>query len=686
MSSFGYDLLGFGSSANTAVDLPSDDEFNRVSFLSHFDGANNGVNNSFDDGSADNRTITTAGNMTQGSFGPFARPDGEWGVALDGSDGIKTPASGVVDFGTGDFTIEAFFNSNVVDSSNDTIIQNWGGGTGNPVGLAVNRGSTGGIQFYIGSSLILDTGANAFSANTWNHLAVARSGTSLKMFVNGSVEVTATNSGNITVGNSNVSVGYDVQGTNNYFNGSLSNVRIVKGAAVYTSAFTPTTAPLTAITNTQLLTCQSNRFVDNSASARTLTPSGNASVSAFGPFLTTSVYDPALNAASAYFNASSAILVASPPSFGPQSWTFECWFYFTGDGGHKKLLAQGPANGTDVSEFYCAANDKLTFQVATSGVNRIIMSTTAGDIRNNEWVHCALTHLYTSSSNSTYKIYQNGILGQTLNHTGGYNWSSGAGSGRPIVIGRSEWEGNYNSVPMYVQDSRLVVGSVVYTGNFTPPTAPLTAITNTKLLLNMQDAQAIDSAAQLNVELGGDPKISNAKAKFGDTSLLFGGSGRVYLRGRVLDFGSGDFTVEMFVNVTAFSSSYPTLIDARNSNDAEGPMFSLFLNDDDKFAYFVDNSTRITAGSAASANTWYHVAVCRSGTSTKLFIDGTQAGSTYSDSTVYTQPNDHCILGGYYNSVDYDFDGYIDEVRISKMARYTNNFTAPTAPFADKGQ
>jgi hypothetical protein len=48
--------------------LPSDDEFNRVSFMSHFDGANNGVNNAFDDGSASNHTITANGNVTQGSF------------------------------------------------------------------------------------------------------------------------------------------------------------------------------------------------------------------------------------------------------------------------------------------------------------------------------------------------------------------------------------------------------------------------------------------------------------------------------------------------------------------------------------------------------------------------------------------------------------------------------------------
>ena len=74
-SFFNTGLLGAaGSSA------PSDDQFNRVSFLSHFEGSNNGVNNAFDDGSANNYTVTAAGNVTQGSFGPNAEtaglPDG----------------------------------------------------------------------------------------------------------------------------------------------------------------------------------------------------------------------------------------------------------------------------------------------------------------------------------------------------------------------------------------------------------------------------------------------------------------------------------------------------------------------------------------------------------------------------------------------------------------------------------
>ena len=58
MSGFGYNVLGFGANASSAASLPSDDQFNRVSFLSHFDGANNGVNDAFDDSSSNNHTIS----------------------------------------------------------------------------------------------------------------------------------------------------------------------------------------------------------------------------------------------------------------------------------------------------------------------------------------------------------------------------------------------------------------------------------------------------------------------------------------------------------------------------------------------------------------------------------------------------------------------------------------------------
>jgi hypothetical protein len=657
------------------VSAPSDDEFNRVSFKSSFEGANNGVNNSYDDGSTSNHTITANGNVTQGSFGPFARPDGEWGWSFDGvGDYIQTAASSDFQFGTGDFTVEMWVFP--TDIGMNTSTGSYGGGV---IDFREANSATTAFGCHLKTDSKIDMYTNtqlaeggSVNGNAWNHLALVRISNVIKGYVNGVQAFSFSNSTNFSSGR--VTIASNIP-HNNDFQGSVSNVRVVKGTGVYTGAFTPPTSPLTAISGTVLLTCQSNRFVDNSTSAHTVTPTGNAAVSAFGPFLTDAVYDPAVNGGSAYFDGTGDYLSfshASDFAFGTGDFTIEFWSW--GGVGNAQYIYQG-STASAAYHHLIESNGTIMRYYPTAGSNPM-HDTGWGAITNNAWTHYAVAR-----TSGTTNLYKNGVRVLTASGSPSNNNFQSTIIRIGAATHGSGWLG-------YITDFRVVKGTAVYTGTtYTIPTAPLTAITNTKLLLNMQDGQAIDSAAQNNLTLTDDVKLSTAKAKFGDTSMLFDGSGRAYIQGsNVLDFGAGDFTVEMFVNVTAFSSSYPTLLDARNSNDVEGPMFSLFLNDDDKFAYFANNTTQITAGSAASANTWYHVAVCRSGTSTKLFIDGTQAGSTYSDSTVYTQPNDHCLLGGYYNSVDYDFNGYFDEVRISKMARYTNNFTAPTEPFADKGQ
>ena len=672
LSTFGAaSARGFGNLSGIA--LPSDDLWNTVSFLSHFDGANNGVNNAFDDGSASNHTITAAGNVTQGSFGPFARPDGEWGVNFDGDDGIKTPASGVVDFGTGDFTIEAFFNSNVVDSSNDTIIQNWGGGTGNPVGFAVNRGSSGGIQFYIGSSLILDTGANAFVANTWNHLAVARSGTSLKMFVNGSVVVTATNSGNITVGNSNVSVGYDVQGTNNYFRGSLSNVRIVKGAAVYTSAFTPTTAPLTAITNTQLLTCQSNRFVDNSASARTLTLAGNPSVSSFGPFLTTSAYDPAVNGASLYAPTYADYLRI------PNSAEFE----LDGDFSVEFWANLDEAFNNQLSIFIWANNNSQT-QIGQEDSRDLYFYRGSNIIQNTNvitqtkaWNHVALCR-----SGSVLSMYCNGVRIGTASYTSTVDFSDG------YVAAYDPAQGQY-AANGYMSDLRILKGSSAYDASqttLTVPTAPLTAITNTKLLLNMADGQAIDSAAQNNMTLLGNTKLSTTQAKFGDTSMLFATSEADKLDLGDVFWTNSDWTHEFWIYLNSNSTANRIIFTQYTGQVVDGRCVIQYINSTGKIMWFIGISgANVILDVTMSKGAWHHVALTRSGNDYKLFLDGT-AGATGSSSQALESSVNTIMGPSGFSTQGQGIDGFIDDLRFSKFVRYTNNFTAPTAPFPDKGQ
>jgi hypothetical protein len=113
---------------------------------------------------------------------------------------------------------------------------------------------------------------STIAANTWYHVAITRQSGSVKLFVNGVlVGGPTTISGNIAAQNI-VMGGY--YSTSYLWNGYLSNFRIVNGTAVYTANFTPPAAPLTAITNTSLLTLQNATIVDNSTNAFIITNTG----------------------------------------------------------------------------------------------------------------------------------------------------------------------------------------------------------------------------------------------------------------------------------------------------------------------------------------------------------------------------------------------------------------------------
>jgi len=682
MSGFGYNVLGFGANSSGGGEvLPSDDQFNRVSFLSHFDGANNGVNNVFDDGSANNYTVTAAGNVTQGSFGPFARPDGDWGVSFDGgsyvtSNYLQVAESSDFDFGTGDFTVEFFFFNREYGAYYDYLVT-FGNSTTttSSFGIYIDGGTS--INLWQNSAAIASS--TSYNTNQWYHLAVVRASGTVKFYLDGSEIKSASFSSDISSpGGMNVA-NWRLASDSQYFNGIISNLRVVKGTAVYTGNFTAPTSKLTAITNTVLLTCQSNRFLDNSATGHTVAPEVSPAVTAFGPFLTSAVYDAAVNGASSSpldYQTYLSIADGAWKTLGTGDFTWEFWFY----GKTESLYMVGDATSTqNISSTFTlgVSSKRLTLYYSIQGEQAYpLQSPNSAPFYNlNEWHHVA----YVRDGND-HKIYADGILRASETRSGTMVDSTGAQHIGNFGAGYSSGSNTIFS------DVRLVKGTAVYSGStYTVPTAPLTAISGTELLVNFKDAQAIDSAAQNNITLGGNANTSTDQAKFGDTSLHLDGTTDYAEIVNVQGFGKGDFTIEGFYRFASFTSQ-GDVFDFRTALNSALPL--LYLNNSGELKYYLSGALRIEAGSSneLSTNTWYHIALCRGSGSTKLFVDGTQVGSTYSDSITYLTAPIVRIGARSYGTPDQNIDGFVDEFRISRTARYTSNFTAPTAAFADKGQ
>ena len=203
-------------------------------------------------------------------------------------------------FGTNPFTIEMWVcptaslsNSPYIFTKMNTAA-NTNPGLGWYVELATNSiifapstGSGGYAQY-----------TSTIALNVWTHLAFTRVGSSLTCYVNGvsigtqTVALAASSNDN----NYPVQLGNWTAYTSTYFTGYMSNVRVVKGTAVYTSNFTPSTIPLTAISGTSLLTLQNSTLVDNSGNSIAITNGGSVVNSVQYPFSTTIFKDVSGNA------------------------------------------------------------------------------------------------------------------------------------------------------------------------------------------------------------------------------------------------------------------------------------------------------------------------------------------------------------------------------------------------------
>jgi hypothetical protein len=640
----------------------ADNNFKNVTLLLNGDGTNGAQNNTFVDSSTNNFTITRNGNTTQGSFSPYGS---NWSSYLDGSSYIYTSASSnAFNFGTGDFTVEFWLYP--TDTSRVSTIA----AATYYTGFYIQKDLASGLIFDFNDGALNLQGSNFDNTkNTWTHYALVRSGGTASLFQNGTRVATTSNSADISISGTIIIGASDTSGSYAAKTGYISNFRVVKGTAVYSpsaSTITVPTTPLTAVTNTSLLVLGSNRFVDLSTNNAALTLSGSPKIQRFSPFSPTASYSTATIGGSGYFDGGGDYLQtasSSSVSVFAGDFTIEGWFYITGSATWNDIV------GASSNDWYIEVNNDQYIDTSLG------ITSSSGSASKNAWNHFAVVR-----SGSTIALMLNGTrVGTTTN-------SSTIGTTSAVLIGS-----NGEPATGYISNIRIVNGTAVYSpseSTYTVPTSPLTAVSNTQLLCNMTNAGIPDSAMMNNLETRGNAQVSTSVKKYGTGSIAFDGTGDYLYSANVQDFayGTGDFTVEMWFYPTQSAIGIDTeeyLYDTRPSG-TNGAYSSLYIKKtNDNIAWLQGGTDRILSGTF-SFNTWHHLAVCRSGTSTKMFLDGTQVGSTYTDTTNYGAGRLTIGSSSYsFNSLLYY--GNIDDLRITKgYARYTSNFTPPTEALPTK--
>ena len=282
------------------------------------------------------------GSVVTSSNFPTANPEYNYSLYFDGSGYLSFPSSTTWQM-AGDFTIECWIYLTTIPSATAAIfLKDYVYGTNFPsYGSFLNTSGT--VTFYITNNTGTPQGvatSAALSTNIWTHLAFVRNGSTGTIYVNGTSNASFTISTAMVDGGNYLRIGADNQ-PSEFYSGFISDFRITKGTALYTSNFVPPINTYnTALANTVLLTCQTNKqynnsfVIDNSnfSSNNIITRTGNTSIGTFSPY-----GDNWSN----YFNGSSALQISNNAAFnfGSGSFTIEAWVYLTSTANYQSIVS-----------------------------------------------------------------------------------------------------------------------------------------------------------------------------------------------------------------------------------------------------------------------------------------------------------------------------------------------------------
>jgi hypothetical protein len=674
------DRMRMAAAGRGAAADGGNDEYTKL--LMHMEGTDN--SQIFTDSSVGSQVKIDSGGIGDG-FGVFNGTDAYLSVA-DHADW---------NFGTGEFTIET--RMKLYSDSNGLIAMHW-------------SASQKAFQFYYSAGLSvlrLYLSANgsdnvgpydyAWSPNIgqWYHVALVRYDGDLYVYVDGvkigSEQADATN---IYDSNELLQIGLN---STDIFHGQMDELRI-SNVARYTTGFTPSTTAFTSDANTKLLlhmdlpNTDPQDFVDSGDTGHNMASAAQGGV-----------YQKAtdlgiIGDSCGYFDGDDTTYLSIADhadwDFGSGDFTIETWAY--------TIEAISAIFG-----LYTDTDNRMRLYANTGGNINFwwkLATVTKGEVEcpsppANTWNHIAVVR-----EGNDINLFLNGVLMDTADVTGETvpNFTSA------LLIGNS-W---LSSAPVagqamkgYFEELRITKGEARYTANFNPPVTAFTSDANTKLLLHFDNGEGSVSfdddgntdhtvtpngnAIQVighGADAVADVKTEDTAYKFGTTSAYFDGTGDYITLSDSTDwdlFASADSaTIDFWVKHDDHAS-YEIYISQGVDTSL---MWNIYHNHGAGIAFQMRGTTdgiKTVYGAEITDTDWHHVAFVKNGTAYELYLDGDSDGNTgeTSHSATLSGITSPLKIGIRYDTPDGPFAGYIDELRISKFARWTSNFTPPTAAY-----
>lgn len=403
---------------------------------------------------------TTTVNINDTSAAPVI-PPGEWSSVFTGNNYLLADGTSGALY-SGDYTYECWiYPTGIGNNSTDqwhAFLSRWQGGNYSFI-LELNRDS-GNLLFAWGDGNNYQgqqQASNIFSNNQWYHVALVRNGTNAKVYVGGESKISVTAPDPSQNNTLPLCIGSQADGYTGYnFVGRIHDVRLVNGAALYTSNFTPPTTPLTNVSSCKFLGCKDKDPVTTVVNRIGGSPYG-LDIENYGNVSTTSVDPYTYNH---YFSGDDYLAMGSSSDWNLDSgdFTLEAWIYRTSNPSWAGILGQWEYGNYNVNNSWVmeSVGTTMSFYYCSSDGNYHHADKTG--LSENVWHHVATTR-----SGNTINVWIDGVKGADHTVVGTIQTVS-----RQAFIGGNVAGSGY--FVGYMTDLKLTKGQALYTGNFTPST------------------------------------------------------------------------------------------------------------------------------------------------------------------------------------------------------------------------